>query len=450
MKQIFTNSINSLKFINLIILTLILSSCDDNNKSHFTVTADTVIKPGSEISKYVTQDEINSFGFRYWDIDYNSKPNIVEEPLKDIELKKLLKSKNTNKILSFMKDNNISVDYRLYGGVTPLMYASFWGDKNTTKELINLGANIRAKDEQGLNPFAYALSMNSIGVVKILLNNGIKFEESKVIQYYLTNLPNYYNIEKLIIDGDNVEIIYKDIEFNHDHSKPAVYVFDYLVYSNSYEIAKLALDSGYKPYTYNHINEYDQVEVGNSINDIFTKEDIDDIMETTKQSKREMFDYNLSMDELRYDHSLYKPLEDIPNHEPMLNLLLEHNISGQPSKELMKKEYDECYQNKINFVKDDYDLYYGNFMAIERLKQYRKEESKAIPISKEEYNRFRPKTLKAYNEFCPDENSTFKSTKEVINYKNWISKIKEVSGFVYYNRDNPNKVIYLDKDKSKN
>lgn len=89
-------------------------------------------------------------------------------------------------------------------------------------------------------------------------------------------------------------------------------------------------------------------------------------------------------------------------------------------------------------------------MAIERLKQYRKEESKAIPISEKEYNRFRPKTLKAYNEFCLDENSTFKSTKEFINYKNWMNKTKEVNGFIYYNRDNPNKVIYLDKDRSKN
>lgn len=53
LKQIF---INSLKFMNLIILALILSSCDDN-KSHLTVTADTKIDPNSEISKYVTQDE---------------------------------------------------------------------------------------------------------------------------------------------------------------------------------------------------------------------------------------------------------------------------------------------------------------------------------------------------------------------------------------------------------
>ena len=440
------------KFLNsLIIITLILVAFIVYDKfklsqnSHFTVTADTVIKPNSQISKYVTQEEVDSFSFRYWDIDYNSKPNVVEEPLKDIELKKLLKSKNTNKILSFMKDNNISVDYRLYGGVTPLMYASFWGDENTTKELINLGADIRAKDEQGLNPFAYALSMNSIKVVKILLNNGIKFEEAKVIQYYLTNLPNYYNIEKLIIDGDNFSIIYKDIEFNHNHSKPAVYVFDYLVYSNSYELAKMAFRDGYKPYTYNRINEYDQVEVGNSINDIFTKEDIDDHMILAKQSKRDMFDYNLSMDELKYNHSLYKPLEDIPNFEQMLNLLLEHNVSGQPNEAVLKKGYDECYENKLRFIKDKYDLYYGNFMAVKEFEEYRGNEFTDKPISEKEYDRFRPKILKTYNKFCSDKNSTFKSTKEYINYKNWINKTKEISSFINDNRDDSNRVIYFDR-----
>ncbi|MDY5928479.1 MAG: ankyrin repeat domain-containing protein [Candidatus Onthovivens sp.] len=444
------------KFLNsFIIITLILVAFIAYNKfklsgnSHFTVTADTVIKPGSEISKYVTQEEVDSFSFRYWDIDYNSKPNVVEEPLKDIELKKLLKSKNTNKILSFMKDNNISVDYRLYGGVTPLMYASFWGDENTTKELINLGADIRAKDEQGLNPFAYALSMNSIGVVKILLNNGIKFEEAKVIQYYLTNLPNYYNIEKLIVDGDNVNIIYKDIEFNHDHSKPAVYFFDYLIYSNSYEIAKMALESGYKPYPYNRIDDNDRVIIGNVINDIFKQEELNNIM-LYEEKNAEKFDYNLTMSEILYENSLYSSLENIPNYEPMLNLLLEHNISGQPSEELMKKVYDECYENKLRFIKDKYDLYYGNFMAVKEFEEYRGNEFTDKPISEKEYNRFRPKTLKAYNEFCLDENSTFKSTKEFINYKNWMNKTKEVNGFIYYNRDNPNKVIYLDKDKSKN
>ncbi|EPH08833.1 hypothetical protein HMPREF9309_01026 [Campylobacter ureolyticus ACS-301-V-Sch3b] len=422
------------KFLNsFIIITLVLVAFIVYNKfelsqnSHFTVTADTIIKPGSEISKYVTQEEVDSFSFRYWDIDYNSKPNVVEEPLKDIELKKLLKSKNTNKILSFMKDNNISVDYILYGGVTPLMYASFWGDENTTKELINLGADIRAKDEQGLNPFAYALSMNSIKVVKILLNNGIKFEEAKVIQYYLTNLPNYYNTEKLIVDGDNVNIIYKDIEFNHDHSKPAVYVFDYLVYSNSYELAKMAFRDGYKPYTYNRINEYDQVEVGNSINDFFTKEDIDNLIILAKQSKRDMFDYNLSMDELKYNHSLYKPLEDIPNFEPMLDLLLEHNVSGQPSKELMKREYDMCYE--------DYIFFYNE----------RKKSLISGDRTKEDFRNLNI-TINYYDKHCSDKNGTF-TTKGMVSWRNDYQKHYNMFSFLRANKDDKEKVIYIGDNK---
>ena len=65
------------KFLNsFIIITLILVAFIVYNKfklsenSHFTVTADTVIKPGSKISKYVTQEEVDSFSFRYWDIGY--------------------------------------------------------------------------------------------------------------------------------------------------------------------------------------------------------------------------------------------------------------------------------------------------------------------------------------------------------------------------------------------
>ena len=70
------------KFLNsLIIITLVLVAFIAYNKfklsqnSHFTVTADTIIKPGSEISKYVTQDEVDSFSFRYWDIDIDEVKN---------------------------------------------------------------------------------------------------------------------------------------------------------------------------------------------------------------------------------------------------------------------------------------------------------------------------------------------------------------------------------------
>ncbi len=79
-------------------------------QTHFTVTSDTNVSKVPGLSKYVTQEEVESFAFRYWDIDYNSNPkNIFKEPAIDVELKRLLKSKQTDEILKFMKDNNLSV-----------------------------------------------------------------------------------------------------------------------------------------------------------------------------------------------------------------------------------------------------------------------------------------------------------------------------------------------------
>ena len=153
------------KFLNsLIIITLILVAFIVYDKfklsqnSHFTVTADTVIKLGSEISKYVAQEEVDSFSFRYCDIDtYEVKNNSTMENFRQI-----LKSKNTTNILNFMKDNNISVDTPLHYGVTPLMYASFYDDEKTMKELLNLGANPNLKDSYGISPLVYAIENNSI------------------------------------------------------------------------------------------------------------------------------------------------------------------------------------------------------------------------------------------------------------------------------------------------
>ena len=48
-----------------------------NSPTRFVVTADTKIIPGSELSKYVTQEEIDDFGFRYRDIDFASNPKSV-------------------------------------------------------------------------------------------------------------------------------------------------------------------------------------------------------------------------------------------------------------------------------------------------------------------------------------------------------------------------------------
>ena len=97
----------------------------------FTVTPDTKIDPNSELAKYVTQEEIDDFASRYWDIDKQIKDGAFAE-----NFRKLLKSKQTDQILKFMQDNNISIDSPLIDGVTPLMYASFYDDEVTAKRLI--------------------------------------------------------------------------------------------------------------------------------------------------------------------------------------------------------------------------------------------------------------------------------------------------------------------------
>ena len=498
------------KFLNsFIIITLILVAFIVYNKfklsqnSHFTVTVDTVIKPGSEISKYVTQEEVDSFALRYWDIDnnYTKFVNPIAIPLRDA-----LKKKDTNKVLSYLKDNNLSVDIEIEDGTTPLMYSSFYNDLNTTKELIKLGADIHKKDKYKLNSMAYAISMGNIDIVKILFNSGVKFEEAPITQGYILS-PIYSNIDKLVISGNDIKIVYKYnwIQKDYDTPKGYGYMFEDVVFKNWIELAKFILESGYKPYSYFTIG--DTIKYGYSIDDLFTKEDIDDLMILAKQSKRDMFDYNLSMDELRYSHSLYKRLENIPNFEPMLDLLLEHNVSGQPSKELMKIEYDRCYENYKYYISDYIDFLYYPLMGIDKekenklIQEYSKKRkykqyhgnisfmTKAlirdgiiIRIPKEPdreiVNNYK-NGIEFYKKYCvkdkelnteslldinssspfkklvefkktkPNKNDSFKNVKEFISYKNESEKRSEIAWFYNAFEDDKTKIIYIDDNQIK-
>ena len=373
--------------------------------TRFVVTADTKIIPGSELSKYVTQEEIDDFAFRYWDIDKQIKDGAFVE-----NFRKLLKSKQTNQILKFMQDNNISVDSPLIDGVTPLMYASFYDDEATAKRLIDMGANARAQDNYKLSPLAYAIENNSTKTAKLLLDSGVKFDEVKAVQWY-RKTPFYYNIEKLIIDGDDVKIIFEDNYQVNKESKDANNPMRYIVWHNYVEMADIVLASGYRPKLRNRPSSFP----------------------------------GLRDDSSPFIYSYYAVLDTIPNYEPMLNLLLDNNVSGQPTKEELKKAYEECY--KENQIEKNFYKYY----------EYNKKRLDEITISQGEtptkvnpvFFNFRKKLrINHYEKYCPDENSTF-TIREFIDWANDNKKMSSISSFTSSFENDPTKVIYIDSNRSK-
>ena len=376
-----------------------------SSPTRFVVTADTKIIPGSELSKYVTQEEVDDFAFRYWDIDKQIKDGAFAE-----NFRKLLKSKQMDQILKFMQDNNISIDSPLIDGVTPLMYASFYDDETTAKRLIDMGANAHAKDNYKLSPLAYAIENNSTKTAKLLLDSGVKFDEVKAVQYYI-DPPFYNNIEKLIIDGDDVKIIFEDNYQVNKESKDANNPMRYIVWHNYVEMADIVLASGYKP----KLKETPSLFTG-------------------------IRDENST-----FLRSLYVALQNYPNYEPMLELLLKYDVVGQPTKEELKKAYEECYkENQIE--KNFYKYYEYNKKRLDEITISQGETpAKANPV----FFNFRKKLrTNHYEKYCPDENSTF-TIREFIDWANDNKKMSSISSFTSSFENDPTKVIYVDSNRSK-
>ncbi len=461
------------KFLNsFIIITLVLVAFIVYNKfklsgnSHFTVTPDTIIKPGSEISKYVTQDEVDEFAFTYWDI-YDENGVRYQEPNATLKiLRDYLEAKDTNSVLKFLKDNNLSVDAKLQYNTTPLMYSSFHNDENTTKALINLGADVSYKDKYGLNPLAYAVENNSTKVAKILVDSGAKFEDIEEVQLYLQNLDI---ISQIIIDGNKMKLIYQSngaVKDKDSDAKPGYTLIHYLLMNNFIELTELALKSGFRP-------------------ECIAESDV-------------------------YGKDCYKLLITIADFEPMLDLLLEHNVSGQPSKELMKEKclndctsrYRDYIEDKFNLVRNeilkDYndetkliklDFYYKDYNETIKLINDNKLET-IIPSDEilEEFD-YLTNEIKWYAKYCEEdymqelkdfigagdlfywtweegnkysgnsnvikgyENSkaTFKDTREFVTFYNERNKRLEIIGLLYSyeNCDDKNSPNYKGKEECK-
>ena len=395
--------------------------------TRFVVTADTKIIPGSELSKYVTQEEIDDFAFRYWDINNQIKDDAFAE-----NFRKLLKSKQTDQILKFMQDNNISIDYPVIDGVTPLMYASFYDDEVTAKRLIDMGANAHAKDNYKLSPLAYAIENNSTKTAKLLLDSGVKFDEVKAVQWY-RKTPFYYNIEKLIIDGDDVKIVYRDNYQVNKESKDVNDPIGYIVTHNYVEMTELALASGYRPKLDDHHNTF----------------------------------FHGLRDDSDFMRSLYILLDTIPNYEPMLELLLKYDIVGQPTKEELKKAYEECYDNVKYYTKEKENYIYKMNKGIDeegeaKLRKNKKYQHlcteclyhegllqyKPKPIDPKRIKRF-DNQINFHSHFCPDENATFKDIRAFIKWANEMEKQDGIKSAIGRTESGMAQVIYIDSNRSK-
>ena len=386
------------KFLFILIAIAIFKFAYDkyqtSKNSHFTVTADTVIKPGSEISKYVTQEEVDSFALRYWDIDEDAKysNDNIDENITQKTLRSYLKAKDTNSLLNFIKDNNLSVDIRMMYNLTPLMYASFYDDEKTMEELLNLGANPNLKDSYNLSPLAYAIENNSTKTFKLLLDNGAIFDEDMIVQNYL-NGPSYIWIKKIIIDGDNIKVEYRS-EYGTKQGKgvdPASAI-TYMVDLRLVEILQTLFDSGYK-----------------------IKSPID---KNCAKSFRDKFRC-----------SYYYYLTTAPDYKKTLKILLDNNISMPVDDEFLKSEYGECYDEYRIFLNTQSDYDKGEL----QLKDYEISDLK--------------RTLEYYSKNCNVKNSTF-TIKTYIVWKNTSNKNWAIDKFLTKYRNDDTKVIYIDKNSS--
>ena len=337
--------------------------------THFTVTPDTKIDPNSELAKYVTQEEIDDFAFRYWDIDEYEENNATLNALRN-----LLRLKDTDKILNFMTRNGLSADVKMKANTTPLMYASFYDDETTAKRLMEMSADAHAKDNYKLSPLAYAIENNSTKTVKLLLDSGVRLEGAGRIQLYL-DYALYDFIDSIVIDKDDIHI---NFDFPDTDSKGASDPFAYVIANNLLEISKMFFELGYKPEC------------------------------TFKAQRNEEFD-------------CFGILAHIPNYEPMLNLLLDNNVSGQPTKEELKEAYKKCH--------DTY-LWY-----------------KIRWIDGENINKKRPfyvdMPIKNLEKYCTEPDGTFQ---DVRTFMSWANEQKKMDAIIRIG--DTDKVIYIGADIS--
>ena len=124
-------------------------------------------------------------------------------------------------------------------------------------------------------------------------------------------------------------------------------------------------------------------------------------------------------DDSDFMRSLYILLDTIPNYEPMLELLLKHGVVGQPTKEKLKKAYEECY--------DEY--------ALSIILAYSIDDNGTYSLKYENL------TKNALQKYCSEKNSTFSDVRTFITWANEYKKADAIQGILLRKKD---KIIIKD------
>ena len=209
------------------------------------------------------------------------------------------------------------------------------------------------------------------------------------MQWY-RRTPFYYNIKKLIIDGDDVKIIFEDNYQVNTESKDADEPMGYIVSHNYVEMAELALASGYKPRFRNRPSSFPGLRDGSS----------------------------------PFKYSYYAVLDTIPNYEPMLNLLLDNNVSGQPTNEELKKAYEECYDKYALSLTFAYNIDKNGTYSL----------------------KYENLTRNVLQKYCPEQNSTFSDVRIFIAWANEYKKADAIEDIILFDKkDKDNATQYTIK-----
>lgn len=106
-------------------------------------------------------------------------------------------------------NNNVDTEVKAKHGITALMFAvREGGDIDILKLLLDKGANVEAKDENGMSPLLGAIINRNLEAVKLLIAKGadvkVTDKNGKGVMYYANTIPNLQlkeNMLKLIKDS---------------------------------------------------------------------------------------------------------------------------------------------------------------------------------------------------------------------------------------------------------